>query len=348
MDINTLFREFQTKSRLKNSNTDLIDSKHNEIIKNSKENFKNLNIKNFRNWNDQNDMGLNYPMTYFSKVFLGLKKNKFLEWIYKIPKKRLNHYFEYSTMLDDIAIIKTLGGNQLMIENPQSDTPGAGNFPLVNGYSVSSRWLRYIYILNRIIKLKLIHENDLWLDIGSYYGGLQGLVKKYFPDIKIILVDFNHQLTRSYIYLKQMYPDSKHIFPNEIDLYSDIKNIPKGSIIYVDVEDFYKLDKLKVNLTTNFFSLGEMKKQTFEKYLNSEIVQNSDIVYSANRFISSPFFEKTYDDSLNIFDYKIKNKMFYFDIFPISHYQVTPRNILNRNFFRNISSQYFEIIWKNK
>lgn len=346
MNINDLLKEFQSKS--KKTHSEIVDSKHIEIIKNSKENFKNLKQSNFRNWADQNDMGLKYPMTYFSKVFLDLKKNIILEWIYQIPKKRLKHYFEFSTMLDDISIIKSLDGEKLLNENPQSKTPGATNFPLVNGYSVSSRWLRYLYILNRIIKLNLIEENDVWLDVGSYYGGLQGLVKKYFPDIKIIMVDFNHQLTRSYIYLKQMYPNANHIFPIEIDNYSSIKDIPKGSILYIEVNDFEKLEKFKVNLVTNFFSLGEMKKQTFKKYIQSKIFQNADIFYSANRFISSPFFEKTYDDSINIFDYKFKNNFFYFDIFPISHYQVTPRNILKRNFFRNISSQYFEIIFKNK
>lgn len=346
MNINDLLKEFQEKSSSNSVNTENIDSKHIEIIKNSKENLKNIKNSNYRNWADQNDMGLKYPMTYLSKVFLGLKKNIMLEWLFRIPIKRLKHYFEFSSMLDDIAIIKSLGGENLINENPQSKTPGAINFPLVDGYSVSSRWLRYIYILNRIIKFKLIEQNGVWLDIGSYYGGLQGLVKKYFPEIKIIMVDFNHQLTRSYIYLKQMYPDANHIFPSEINDYSRIEDIPKGSIIYVEVDKFDNLNKFKMNLSTNFFSLGEMKKQTFKKYINSETIQNSDIFYSANRFISSPFFEKTYDDSIDIFDYKLKNKMFYFDIFPISHYQVTPRKIFQRNFFRNISSQYFEIIWK--
>ena len=69
---------------------------------------------------------------------------------------------------------------------------------------------------------KLVNNNSTWLDIGSYYGGLQGLVKKYYPESKMIMVDFNHQLTRSYIYLKQLYPGANHVFPNEI---SSIKSL---------------------------------------------------------------------------------------------------------------------------
>ena len=249
-------------------------------------------------------------------------------------------------MLDDIEVIKSSGGKKLLDENPQNKTPGSFNFPLVNGYSVSFRWLRYIYVLNQIIKNKLINNESIWVDIGSYYGGLQGLVKKYFPDSKIIMVDFNHQLTRSYIYLKQLYPDANHVFPNQISSIMSIESLPKGSIIYVEIEEFEKLNNFKINITTNFFSLGEMKKQVFDNYIYSDVIKNSDFVYFANRFISSPFFEKTYDDSINIFDYKLNQKCFHFDIFPISQYQIISRNILNRTFFRNISSPYFEMISK--
>ena len=251
-------------------------------------------------------------------------------------------------MLDDIEIVKSLGGDYLLNENPQNKTPGAIKFPLVEGYSVSSRWLRYVYILTRIIKMKLLKQDSVWLDIGSYYGGLEGLVKKYFPDIKIIMVDFNHQLARSYIYLNELYPDANHILPKQVNSIQNIESIPKGSIMYVEIEDFDKLNNFKINLTTNFFSLGEMKKQTFKNYIQSDIVQNSEIIYFANRYSSSPFFEKTYDDAINIFDYKINKNLIYLDVFPISQYQITPRKILNRDFFRNISSQYFEMIWKNK
>jgi len=346
MDIQKLQKEFLINSTSKDLDVENLDSKHKKIIANSQKNLKNLSNSNFRNWTDQNDMGLRYPMTYFSKVFLGNKKNNLLNFFFKILKKRINHYFEFSSMLDDIEIIKNLGGEYLLNENPQNKTPGAINFPLVNKHSVSFRWLRYIYILNQIINYKLINNNSTWVDIGSYYGGLQGLVKKYYPESKIIMVDFNHQLTRSYIYLKQLYPEANHVFPNEISSIKSLESLPKGSILYVEIADYEKLNNFKFNLTTNFFSLGEMKKNTFKKYIESPVIKNSDHIYFANRFCSSPLFEKTYDDSINIFDYKLNQKRTYFDIFPISHFQITLRNILKRTFFRNISSPYFEMISK--
>ena len=87
MDINSLHQKFKKNSRLQEENTEKIDSKHIEIIKNSKENFKNLEWSNFRNWKDQNDMGLRYPMTYLSKIFLGIKKNKIIGMGTKDSKK---------------------------------------------------------------------------------------------------------------------------------------------------------------------------------------------------------------------------------------------------------------------
>ena len=347
MKVKDLKTFFSMNSRLLNDfDFKGIDSKHKKIIKNSKNNIENLNSSNFRNWDDQNDMGLNYSMTFISKIFLGLNNTNIYNNLFRFFKKRINHIFEYSSMLDDIDILKFLGSESLINENPQNQTPGAINYPLVNGYSVSVRWLRYLYILNQIIRFKLIKNNDVWLDIGSYYGGLQGLVKKYFPDTKIIMLDFSHQLARSFIYLKQLYPNANHILPNQVNKIKDIRDIPDGSFIYIEVEDTNKLNNLDIKLVTNFYSLGEMKKKTFDNYLNFDFVKNAKIIYFVNRFNSSPFFDKTYDDPINVFDYKLYKKIFYFDIFPMAHYQITNRKIFNRTFFRNISSQYFEIIWK--
>ena len=149
MDVKELYKTFLENSRSSKIFNDEIDSKHTRIIQNSKKNLENLNSTNFRNWSEQSDMGLKYKMTYFSKIFLGLKNIFFLNFLFELLKKRLNHIFEFSSMIDDIQIIKSLNGENLIKENPQNKTPGATNFPLVNGYSVTSRWLRYLYFLNQ-------------------------------------------------------------------------------------------------------------------------------------------------------------------------------------------------------
>ena len=64
-----------------------------------------------------------------------------------------------------------------------------------------------------------------------------------------------------------------------------------------------------------------MRKQIFLEYMNSNAFKNLDIAFLVNRFVSSPFFEKTYDSDLNIMDYSNSGRnLSYFDIFPIHNF----------------------------
>ena len=121
--------------------------------------------------------------------------------------------------------------------------------------------------------------------------------------------------------------------------------MPQGSIMYVPVSEFSKLPNGKINLSTNFFSFGEMRKQIFLEYINSNFFKKSDISFLVNRFVSSPFFEKTYDSDLNIMDYSnLGRDITYFDIFPIHHFFLNKRLLFTRKFYRNLSSPYFEMV----
>ena len=62
-----------------------------------------------------------------------------------------------------------------------------------------------------------------------------------------------------------------------------------------------------------------MKREMFNEYF--ELIDHSKYIYLVNRFVSSPFFEKTYDSDLDVRDYLKKNyNTLYFDIFPMHHY----------------------------
>jgi hypothetical protein len=203
--------------------------------------------------------------------------------------------------------------------------------------------------LKRILIEDLVKKDSIWVDIGSFYGGLQGLVKKYVPDSKIVLVDFHHQLCRSYIYLKTLFPDAVHIFPNDVKKYKNLKNLPSGSIMYVPVTYYHLIANGKVDLVSNFFSLGEMRRLFFKKYINSQLFKKASSKFLVNRFVSSPFFEKTYDTDITILDYVDANsKVTYFDVFPLHHYAIYNREVLGTKAFRNVSSSYFELIIKVK
>ena len=330
-----------------------IDNKHKRIIDLAYNQFmtESFNNNNFKNWTGQSDLTVPAQIS-----LLQFKKNGFLKtilkFIYRSSFRFSDDKFLKSTILDDIEIIKQkTDGENLLLDNPVHKTPGSTLFFEYNKTTLNIRWLRYIYITQQIKSLKLIDKNQIWVDVGSYYGGLAGLVKKYFPDIKIILVDFHHQLCRSYVYLSELYPDVKHILPNSVEKFKNFSNLPNGCIMYVPVSQYKEITNNNVDLYTNFFSFGEMKPESFKLYIESYLYKKAKNIYLVNRFVSSPYFENTYDTDLSILDYNLKkNDVSYFDIFPIHHYMLLKRKVLGRKQFRNFSSPYFEFIklGKNK
>jgi putative sugar O-methyltransferase len=332
------------------SGLDNIDKKHENIVAKAYALIESsFSISKIRDWDGQSDHTPNFKFSKLLRFKIGdyVIKNNFFNKIYnRLFLTNSNRKFVLSELLDDIAIIEMVGGSHLLLNNPQDKTPGSRITPIIKGYSLSHRWARYIYILNQIIKLKLISDNNVWVDIGSFYGGLQGLMRKYFPKSKVIMVDFHHQLLRSYIYLNELYPNSIHIMPNDVKKYKSFDELPDGCFVYVPVNEYEYIKDFKCDLFTNFYSFGEMKRDWFLNYFKSNLLKNANKIYLVNRFVSSPFFEKTYDSDLTYNDYIIKDKLpIYFDVFPIGHYLILNRTLFGRHYYRNISSSYFEIIY---
>ena len=321
-----------------------IDNKHRAVIEGATKNFKNISIDNFRNWEGQSD--LEVPASIASiGLDLGALPRNLLKYSYRKIFKRHEDLSIGLSLKDDISIIKMIGGIDLLRENPVNLTPGKTVSIDVDGYKVNPRWLRYLYLTKKILHEKLISKNGIWVDIGSYYGGLQGLVRKYQPENKMVLVDFHHQLCRSYIYLSLMYPEALHILPDQICDNFDLESLPSGAILYLPARDFGRVNASSIDLATNFFSFGEMRSDTFKSYYRSLLLRSANYVYLVNRFVSSPFFEKTYDTNLSVLDYfdgELKIK--YFDVFPIHHYMSVERKLFGVKGLRNTSSSYFETI----
>jgi hypothetical protein len=336
-----------SSSFYKDNELDNIDNKHVEIVNNAYKQFREESSRaqfNLRDWKGQTDLGI--PAQFNINI---IKHNgffyTFFRYIYRNLFKREEERYLRTTILDDIAIVKLVGASSLLEENPVHLTPWVKKSYSICNTTVNIRWLRYIYLAKRIIDFEVLKYDSVWVDIGSFYGGLQGLIKKYHPKIKMVMVDFNHQLCRSYVYLSKMYPDAMHILPDHVHKYSDLNAMPKGSIMYVPVSNYQFLSNQSVDLVSNFFSLGEMKKDSFDKYINSKLFKNSKNLYLVNRVSSSPFFEKTYESNLTVLDYLKKDTFIqYFDIFPMHHYMQIKRKLFSRSFPRNTSSPYFEMV----
>ena len=92
-----------------------------------------------------------------------------------------------------------------------------------------------------------------------------------------------------------------------------------------------------------------MSRPFFNYYFKNKFINNSKTLYFINRIVSSPWFEPTYKNDLNIFDYENKNfKTIFFDIFPIHHYKNIKRKLFGKISYRPISSPFFEKIMLKK
>ena len=298
-------------------------------------------------WEGQTNLGSPFQINTQKIKYLGFLQT-FKHVIQNIKTANLTKYFNKISFFDDIQIIKKNNGLNIMKSFPlHKKTDFKDFYFLSDEISTNKRWNRYIYLASQIKQFKFLNnENKNWLDIGSYYGGLQMIIKQYNNKGNFFLLDFNHQLCRSYVQLKHLYPNSNHILPNKIDKNLKLKN---DTFYYVPVDKYDLLKKIRFDLVTNFFSFGEMKRNYFCKYFENDIINNAKALYLVNRFVSSPYFEPTYQNDLNIYDYTKKNfKITYFDVFPIHHYQNFPREVLGKKSYRPISSPYFEKIMINK
>ena len=320
------------------------DFKHKEILNKAyaDNNWESkINFMNLRHWDGQTDQGSHANLTseiYFNGFLFG-----FIKFIYKICVKRNRNIEIRDNFSDDMSIIKSIGGLDILQNCKIEDTYGLTYKGKINGIYVNNRWLRYVYLATQIRNKELIKDEGIWVDIGSFYGGLQGITYAYSSNLRIILVDFQHQLLRSFIYLSNTQPKAKHFINPDIN-----ERFENPGFYYIQPENISNYKNLKIDLLTNFFSFGELTRENFEDYVSSDLLKNSEKIFTVNRFISSPFFEPTYNNDITILDYlQTKSHLVqYFNEFPINHNMRVKRDLFGRNKYRAPSSNYFELILK--
>jgi len=337
----------ELKSRFKSKFSELSienpsDSKHREILNKAYESKKwidNLDENNIRYWSGQTDQGA--PLNLQSEIALNGPLIGPPKYLIKFFTQRNNSRELLNSLIDDIKILELIDGREVLQQNRIESTYGKTMTFKIEGVRVNTRWLRYIYLASRIKNQNLISNGKVWVDIGSFYGGLQQILYRYFPEARIIMVDFQHQLLRSYLYLNYSYPNAQHILNPDL---SEKFELP--GFYYLHPDKIFEYRNLKVDLLSNFFSIGELSRITALNYINSKLWREAKAIYSVNRFISSPFYDKTYDTDLTIIDYLADNsrKIRYLDVFPIGVFLRINRNVFGIKRFRNISSNYFELI----
>ena len=277
---------------LKTSKTNL-DKKHSYIVDSIKDVDFNKFLKSYRNWENQNDCEAPFQFNFYSFESFGYFN--YLKYLLGNIKGNLLYGFNLRKFFfDDIKIIKLLNGFDILEKCPIHKTPGNNIAYFLNKrISANVRWLRYVYFTAVIRSENIIsNKKQTILDIGSYYGGFQYVIKKIYPNSKHILVDFPHQLARSAIFLGKSFPKAKiHAIYDKQSLekyftddYINHDFILLSNEVFIDFSKRFSSLNYKLDLLTNFYSLGEMSRKNFNSYLNSEILKNTNKLYILERF----------------------------------------------------------------
>jgi putative sugar O-methyltransferase len=346
-----------------------LDRKWKELNKEINKNFKKKNIfdliKSFRSNNIFfiNDL---YPTTHFSNLKLSdlIKNFSIINCINFIKEILPSSVMQRKLLSKIIETLEQLNCSNLLLKNDISLSPGKPFYYSYKKYKFNMRWLRYIYFLklfNEKLKKKLKKKHNIFLDIGCGYGAFSTLLKKELPNTTHILVDFPNQLSLAYYYLRKTNYNYKIATLNDFKFNKIEKsNIKKYDFVLIPNNFFDKIKLLNVDLITNFFSFGEMKKKEMKKYLDSPIIKNSKFIFICNRIFSNPNpsihksnnYDKNtsgyYDNDTTIQDYQLHNyKKIFFDQNPVYPYLIKNLYFL---FYKkvNLSSNYFDFIGAKK
>ncbi len=301
-----------------------------------------------------------YPVTDYSNLsplrpFVDLlkKPSNFLKIIKDYAKELIHGTCIGNRRLlrEILSVLEAEGALDILEKYPANKTPGNPYIFKYKGYFYNYRWARHIYFTNLVRKyLKADIESEktfISMDIGCSYGIFPYMFKSEFPKTTQVLLDFPDQLILAKYFLGSLFPEAKIKNSYEFREKGKItrEDIESLDFFFLTINDFDMVEEGAIDMVSNFFSFGEMRREWFEKYMESKAFKGTRYLFTVNRFESSPRFEPTYDTDLTIRDYPLhKFDKKFFAINPIYPYYVVPK--LFRYEMKPLSSQYFDFIGK--
>lgn len=169
------------------------------------------------------------------------------------------------------------------------------------GQSLNRRWLNnvhYLYLVRDLIKPG--SRMPIVVDLGGGYGQFAHILAQYLSTDRVYVVDFPEQLLLARYFLENQHGGGSVWGLSEI-LKDALPKKDESEVKFVLCPNskFDLLRDLEPDLFCNFFSLGEMGRESFDHYINSPVLRKSKMFYSINRIFSAP----DYDSDLNVLDY---------------------------------------------
>ncbi len=155
------------------------------------------------------------------------------------------------------------------------------------GQRIGYRILRYAYYLSQIRKFSKINqsEKNFFVDIGGGYGGLSRVLKNFYPNSTIVIIELPELCFLANYFLFQCFKNPK------IGSYTDFKD--KKNISQIDLKNYdfvilpinslSKFDKDIFDLSINTTSIGEMTSAMQEYYIDNIERITTKYFYSVNR-----------------------------------------------------------------
>lgn len=199
----------------------------------------------------------------------------------------------------------------------------------------SLRHLRTVSIIKEKIPLE---AGDYVLDVGGGYAQFAMCLRRQFPKIKCVVIDYPEQLLLARYYIQSLDPNCK--VNNLRDVYVTeefAKSVLVYDVVLLPADSFEIINELSFKLVCNFSSYGEMPKQVFEDYRNQPAIAKAQYFFTINRLDSFP----TYDNRMSIIDYISKlDKVVHLEVSPVwdyyfsslSRFRVKKHAFLSRNF----------------
>ena len=270
------------------------------------------------------------------------------EWVSGSGRGGRRHVLEaYDSLVND-------GCLNLIEKYPTRGSPGNPYYLTHKGSTFNLRWLRHLYFVN-LLQRHLddairVQPDFTALDLGCGYGVFTYLLKSEYPKSRHIMIEFPEHLILCYYFLLRTFPDAKFLVvltPSDVEAF-DPATVDNYDFVLIPPECYQKLKGVKVNLYTNFISLGEMTREHFDGYLNHPVFQTCDWFFICNRFESQPRLEPTHQTDFTILDYPLADFERLFFGVSVPHLYYYKRRHLFLYEKTPFSSQTFDFIGKRK
>lgn len=142
--------------------------------------------------------------------------------------------------------------------------------------------IKHGIILNILTKYINFKNNNFVCIIGDGHGFFGSLIKKHFPNSKIIFINLARNLFLDAYYVNKTFDNINSLLLDENNKKKLITN--NYDFIFIDAENFELIAKLPVYLFINIASMQEMDNKTISKYFEY-IRKNSkaEYFYCCNR-----------------------------------------------------------------